>query len=106
MILLTGVTLWYVQLALHKSGAILEIDLRVGVIPSNVTYRHILLTIFSQFILTKSSEASSISFICCILYKPSLNSPCGNVWTHKTTNYLSRNYFTQVKGWSRDHCDL
>ena len=57
------------------AGAILEISLRVGVIPLNVSH-HIdtFSDHFSQFIFTKSPVTSSKSYICCILYKTSCKS--------------------------------
>ena len=48
---------------------------------------------FSQLLLTKSSEASSRSFICGILDKTSLHSSHHVVWTYKITNFLSKNCF-------------
>ena len=46
---------------MYCTGAILEIGLRVGVLPLNVTPGLVLLTIFLTFLLTKKSSEA-----CCV----------------------------------------
>ena len=86
-------------------GAILEIGLTAGVIPLKVTPRQVLVTIFLSFYSRRVQKPLQRNWTTVFYTNLRLIHRVRLVWRHKMTNFLSKNSFVQVKGWSRDHCD-
>ena len=85
------------------SGAVLEISLRVGVIPFNFTPLLLLLTIFvsSYSRWAQKPLQGALSAVFCA--KLRLIHRVRLVWWDKITNFCKKIIFVQVKGCSRNH---
>ena len=89
----------------NSAGAILEIGLRVGVIPLNMTSRHVLLINFLIFYSWRVQKPLQRTLPAIFCTKLRLINCVRLVWRHKTTN-CQQLLFVQVKGWYRDHRNL
>ena len=79
------------------SGAILEIRLRVGVIPLVVTPKAFLLTNFLSLYPQRVQKPLQITLSAVFCTKHRLNICIKLVWTHKITTFLSKNHFWSVQ---------
>ena len=75
------------------TGAILEIGLRVGVIPLNVTPQVIFLTNFLSLYLQRVERPFQRTTSAVFCTKHRLNHCVKLVWTHKITTFLSKTIF-------------
>ena len=88
------------------AGAILEVILRVGVIPINGTPRHVLLTIFLSFYrrrVLNPLQGALCDVFCsklCLIHEARL------IRRHEITIFCQKVLLQKVKGWSRNHYDL